>query len=166
MGVIEIPFTASNLGRVEITAGVMTGNRKSFADVEFKLDSGSDFTTLSCNDLNNLGYSLNFLQNCQYYSTDASTASGALRLQFITNVSIKLSERELQGCRVFFALGTNLRSLLGSDILKYFNWEVNYDLGLLRMNQVAAKPALSPGESPLQVYAFEESLPSMPFTSN
>ena len=53
---IVIDFTSSNLGRVEFDADVMTGDRKSLRSVEFKLDSGSDFTTLSCDDLEMLGY--------------------------------------------------------------------------------------------------------------
>ena len=155
MGPVTIPFTASNLGRVEFLAGVMTANGKSFDDVEFKLDSGSDFTTLSCDDLKNLGYSMDFLRECPFYPTEAQAVSSNIRLQYLTNVSIKFAERELQGCRVFFALATNLRSLFGSDILKYFNWEVNYDLGLLRLNQVESKPALSPCETALHIYLAE-----------
>ena len=53
---IVIPFEPSSLGRVVFLAQVMTGNRKTLNDVIFKLDSGSDFTTLSCDDLDVLGY--------------------------------------------------------------------------------------------------------------
>ena len=48
---IIIPFDTNNLGRVEFDADVMTGDRMSLGRVEFKLDSGSDFTTISCDDL-------------------------------------------------------------------------------------------------------------------
>jgi hypothetical protein len=51
---IIIPFESSNLGRVDFDASVMTGNLKSFKDVRFKLDSGSDFTTIDCECLQNL----------------------------------------------------------------------------------------------------------------
>ena len=39
MGPIVIPFIATSLGRVEFDAHVMSGDRKSFEKVEFKLDS-------------------------------------------------------------------------------------------------------------------------------
>ena len=155
---IIIPFLPKNLGRVNFDIEVMSGERKSFDNVRFKLDSGSDFTTISCEELYNLGYSREFLENCPYHHINAVTASeyGQLKLQYITNISIKFADREIQGCRIFFALDTKLRSLFGSDILKYFNWEVNYDLGILKLTQVNNKPLLSEGESPLQIYLAEE----------
>jgi len=154
---IIIPCSPSSLGRVEFSAQVMTGDRKTFDEVEFKLDSGSDFTTLSCDDLDVLGYDMEYLKACQYHDTHASTASDdlILPLQFISDVSIKFGDRELQGCRVFFALGTNLRSLFGSDILKYFNREISYDDGELRLLELKNKPALSSGEKPIQIYIVE-----------
>ena len=154
---IIIPFTPNNLGRVIFEAQVMTGDRKSFNDVEFKLDSGSDFTTISCDDLTVLGYEWEYLKSCPHHNTQASTASEdlVLPLQYINNVSIKFDDRELQGCRVFFALGTKLRSLFGSDILKFFNREIDYDTGELRLIELKSKPILSEGENPIQIYLIE-----------
>ncbi|MCL2087688.1 MAG: hypothetical protein FWH05_08875, partial [Oscillospiraceae bacterium] len=74
---------------------------------------------------------------------------------YITNVSIKFGDRELQHCRVFFALGTSLRSLFGSDILKYFNREICYDSGELRLFELNNKPQLATGEMPIEIYAVE-----------
>jgi hypothetical protein len=156
---IVIDFEPSGLGRVEFSAKVLTGDRKSLGLVYFKLDSGSDFTTISCADLEDLGYTQDFLQSCPVYGSDASTATNELKLQlrYISGVSIKFGDRELQGCRIYFALGTELRSLFGSDILKYFNWEVNYDENKLRLTQRAALPQLPDGEKPIQIYALAES---------
>jgi len=152
---IIIPFIFSSLGRVNFSADIMTGDYKSFKSVRFKLDSGSDFTTISCKDLYSLGYTHEFLKSCPFHSTNATTASSDIKLQYIKDVSIKFGNREMQGCRIFFALDSQLRSLFGSDILKYFNWEVNYDKGLLRLSPTENSPALSEGESPLQIYIVE-----------
>ncbi|MCL2087830.1 MAG: retroviral-like aspartic protease family protein, partial [Oscillospiraceae bacterium] len=123
---IIIPFTPNSLGRVEFNAKMMTGDRKSLGDIRFKYDSGSDFTTINCDDLDRLGYTQEYLKSCPHHSGGATLATGENKtpLQYITNVSIKFGDRELQHCRVFFALGTSLRSLFGSDILKYFNREI------------------------------------------
>jgi hypothetical protein len=154
---IIIPFVPNNLGRIEFRAQVMTGNRKSLDDVRFKYDSGSDFTTISCDDLEYLGYSYDYLKSCPHHESGASLAMGDNRtpLQYITNVSIKFGDRELQHCRVFFALGTTLRSLFGSDILKYFNREICYDSGELRLSERESMPELSVGEVPIQIYSLE-----------
>ena len=158
MAPIIIKFTSDNLGRVIFDADVMTGDRKSLKTVVFKLDSGSDFTTINCDDLENLGYSNDFLKTCPFHQIKASTASSGhtLPLQYISNISIKFQDRELQGCRMFFAIGTNLRSLFGSDILKYFNREINYDKGELRLTELANKPMQSQGEVPIHIYSVEK----------
>ena len=155
---IIITFTPNNLGRVEFNAHVMTGNRMSLNQVRFKYDSGSDFTTLSCDDLERLGYTQEFLKSCPQHEGGATLAMGSNRipLQYITNVSIKFDERELQHCRIFFALGTTLRSFFGSDILKYFNREVCYDSGELRLLERKSKPELSTGETQIQIYSLEQ----------
>jgi hypothetical protein len=154
---IIIPFSPCNLGRVIFDAQVMTGDRKTFGDVKFKLDSGSDFTTISCDDLEMLGYEEDYLKSRAYHPLNASTASEdlILPLQYITDVSIKFMDREIQGCRVFFAIGTKLGNLFGSDILKYFNREINYDKGELKLLDLKSKPVLSPGEKPIQIYSIE-----------
>ena len=151
---IIIPLQPSGLGRVEFPAEISTGDRKTFESVDFKLDSGSDFTTLSCRALDGLGYTQEFLQGCPFHSNLVSTAGEDfnLRLQYITDVSIKFGDRELQGCRIFFALGTKLRNLFGSDLLKYFNREIDYDAGELRLKQRASVPELTVGEKPIHIY--------------
>jgi hypothetical protein len=95
---IIIPFAPSGLGRVEFTASVLAGDRKSLGNVDFKLDSGSDFTTISCDDLKKLGYTQEFLQGCPVHANVASIATEeiTLQLQYITDVSIKFGDRELQ----------------------------------------------------------------------
>jgi hypothetical protein len=154
---IIINFETSGLGRVGFSADVSTANGKSFDDVDFKLDSGSDFTTISRDDLFDLGYTLEFLQSCPIYEGGASTASEGLKLQlrYITDVSIKFGDREIKGCRIYFSLDTNLRNLFGCDILKYFNREIDYDKGELRLMQRAAMPQLIVGETPLHIYTLD-----------
>ncbi|MCL2386662.1 MAG: retropepsin-like domain-containing protein [Defluviitaleaceae bacterium] len=155
MGSISIPFEFNSLGRVDFNANVMTSGYKSFKGVRFKLDSGSDFTTIDSKDLYNLGYTREFLESCPFHHLSASTASSDIRLQYIENISIKFGEREIQNCRIFFALDSQLRSLFGSDILKYFNWGVNYDKKVLRLDKTENAPALSKGEKPLHIYTIE-----------
>ncbi|MCL2020412.1 MAG: hypothetical protein FWG70_11760 [Oscillospiraceae bacterium] len=154
---IIIPFPENGLGRVVVKAQMMTGDRKSLGDIQFKLDSGSDFTTVSCKTLKMLGYTDEFLISCPHHIVDATLAAGEKReLQYIKNVSIKFGDRELQQCRVFFAFGTKLRTFLGNDILKYFNREINYDDGELKLFERKSTPPLSTGEVPINIYSVEQ----------
>jgi hypothetical protein len=156
---IIIPFIPNSLGRVEFKADVMTGDRKSLDKVDFKLDSGSDFTTLSCDDLDYLGYSQEYLKSRPYHVAGASLAMGGENrpLQYIENVSIKFGDRELQQCRVYFALETDLSSFFGSDVLKYFNRTIDYDKGELTLFERKTTPPLSVGEdTPISIYSLEQ----------
>ena len=156
---ITISFIPNSLGRVEFVAHVMTGDRKSLDSVRFKYDSGSDFTTISCEDLEILGYTQEFLKSRPYHVAGASMAMGGKKkpLQYIENVSIKFGDRELQQCRVYFALETELSSFFGSDILKYFNREINYDKGELKLFERKSEPGLSVGEdTPINIYSLEQ----------
>jgi len=154
---IIIPFTPNYLGRVIFNADVITGDLKSFDRVVFKLDSGSDFTTIEFAVLLSLGYTREFLKNCPSHDEVISTAyqDNKKPLQYISNISIKFEDRELQGCRIFFALDSNLKSLFGSDILKYFNWGVNYDEGIFHLNERKNAPLLQENEHPIHIYSLE-----------
>lgn len=63
----------------------------------------------------------------------------------------------------FLALGTDLRSLFGSDILKYFNYSVNFDVngigdtGEFQISQALRVPRLSKGEKQIQIYSIDKS---------
>ncbi|MCL2169034.1 MAG: retropepsin-like domain-containing protein [Defluviitaleaceae bacterium] len=155
---IIVPFTSGGLGRVEVRPDVMTRDRLSLKPVKFKLDSGSDFTLMKTDDLIRvLGYTRELLEACPVYDTPAKTVSSdTLRLQYIENVSIKFGERELQGCRVFFCLDRHTSNLIGCDILKYFNWSVDYDKGELVMTPRQVKPDLLQGEQEIHIYTLDE----------
>ncbi|MDR0220348.1 MAG: hypothetical protein LBI54_02960 [Lachnospiraceae bacterium] len=84
----------------------------------------------------------------------ASAASALLKLElrYITNVSLKFGEMELQGCTVYFSPDADIRNLFGGDILKYFNWAVDNDNGEFCLTPRAAAPELAPGEAPIHIY--------------
>lgn len=153
---INIPFKTSNLGRVEFDLDISTADKKRFVTIEFKLDSGSDFTTLSIDDLSVLGYDEAFLKSCPVHLAShegVTTADGnQINLQYLSNITIKFADRELQGCKIYFCLGTKMRSLFGSDLLKYFDREVNYSNGTLILKELDEQPTLSQGETLVQIY--------------
>jgi hypothetical protein len=159
MQTIVIPIEKPDLGRVIFRADVLRSDRLSHDEVIFKLDSGSDFTTLSLEDLGRLGYTEEFLRNCPEYGVDGisvTTADGSpVHFRYLSNISIMFQDREIQGCKIFFALDTKMRSLFGNDILKYFNREVNYDAGELRLNERSGPPLMSADETPLHIYVLE-----------
>ncbi|MDR2167129.1 MAG: retroviral-like aspartic protease family protein [Clostridiales bacterium] len=154
---IIIHFDDCDLGRVIIRADVLRGDSLSHGPVRFKLDSGSDFTIVNYDDLKDLGYTDEFLRNCPKHTNIATAAEGSsITLRYLSNISIMFEDREIQGCRIYFSLEAGMRNLFGNDILKYFNREINYDMGEMRLNQRAAQPLLAAGQAPLQIYSLED----------
>jgi hypothetical protein len=156
---ITIPIKKSGWGRVVFDAMVSTGDMKSLDLATFKLDSGSDFTTLSETTLKNLGYTDEYLRSRPAHAGEASTATEddkLKNLQYIEHVSIKFEDRELQGCRIYFALGTKLRNLFGCDMMRYFNREIDYDKCEMRLTERVTDPQLLDDEKPIQIYNLAE----------
>lgn len=155
---IIIPFTPNRLGRIVFESKVMTGDRKSLGTVMFKLDTGSDFTTISCDELKLLGYTQEYLKSCPHHVGGATLAADEHKttLQYIPNVSIKFDDRELQHCRIYFALGTKLRSLFGGDILKYFNIEINNNEKEIRLSKREDDIPMLDDEMQIQIYSIEQ----------
>ena len=151
---IVINFTPNATGRIIFHAEVMTADRLSLDTVSFKLDTGSDFTTLSYDDLTLLGYTEDSLRTCNIHGK-ATSAAGYVDLRYIDNVSLKFGDREIQGCRIYFALGSRLNSLFGSDILRYFNYSVNYDTGEFILREAATVPPRLYGETQLYIYSLD-----------
>ncbi|MDR1687375.1 MAG: hypothetical protein LBS21_02030 [Clostridiales bacterium] len=161
---IIVSLRPNNLGRVLFSADVLGASKKQQNDVEFKLDSGSDFTIISRRDLiRSLGYSKEFLNSCPLYYTEnprvnATQVDGTpLPLRYIKNISMMVNGREIINTRIFFQSeeqkGKETRNLFGTDILKYFNWSIDYDKWLLTLSKRnLANVELSPGEKRLEVY--------------
>ncbi|MCL2086845.1 MAG: retropepsin-like domain-containing protein [Oscillospiraceae bacterium] len=172
---IKINFETDERGRVDFEADVTTFDSKSLRPIKFKLDTASDFTTLSDEALERLGYTEELLLNeCNDITHKAITGAGEIPLRHIDNVSIKFGDREIQHARVFFMLKKDLdikirqaidkgeikqpklNTLLGSDLMKHFNFTVNYDDLELTLWKTTRTPKLSQGEKPIQIYSVEK----------
>ena len=127
---IIIPFEPNNKGRIMLKIGVLT-KQKSFISIEFKLATGSAYTILSLKDLKYLGYTEEFLSKCDIIYPEG--ISETYRLGYIENLSLKFENMEIKNYTVFFSFNDNLCSMLGSDILKYFNIKVDNDLSELTL---------------------------------
>jgi len=154
---IIIPFIPNQLGRILFPVQVQSGDGLSHREVEFKLDTGSDFTLLSQGSLKKLGYSEAMLKACPTFKGNPSTANSKQggKLQYLSNISIKFFDREIQGCTVYFSLVDDYRNLFGADILKYFNKNIDEDKGILTLTKKIKPPLLLENEVPIQIYSLE-----------
>ncbi|MCL1999115.1 MAG: retroviral-like aspartic protease family protein [Turicibacter sp.] len=152
---IMIDFTSDKWGRVYIKADILKSDLLSFDEIEFKLDTASDFVTLSMTDLYKLGYTDEHLRTCPTHGIVTTADGKEIVLQYLTNISIKFEDREFQQVKVYFAIGTKMRTLFGNNILKYFNLTIDRDKGFVALNRRTTEPTLSAGELPLQIYSLQ-----------
>jgi len=151
--VIDFDSDESGYGRVLFNALVSTSNLRNFRDVKFKLDTGADMTTISITDLHNLGYTDEYLQSRPFSNTTVIVADGTkVKLQYITNVSLKFKDREIQNAKLHFAFGTKMSNLFGNDILKMFHVNIDRDKSLLKLTETETPPKLIDGEIAIQIY--------------
>jgi len=125
----------------------------------FKVDTGSDFTVLRLDDLIRLGYNMESLKIYPVHEHRASTVAeeNGLILHYIDGVTLELGCVTLYNRRIFFS-DQIVRNLLGSDILKYFNIEIDREANLFKarlMNDVISRI-----ESGLEkdIYVLEENI--------
>ena len=154
---IIIPFIPNQLGRILFPVQVQTGNGIAHKKVIFKLDTGSDFTLLSRTSLKDLDYDEAMLKACPIFEGNPSTANSKRsgKLQYISNISVKFFDREIQGCTIYFSLVDDYKNLFGADILKYFNKNIDEDNGIFTLTKKIKPPLLLEDEIPLQVYSLE-----------
>ncbi|MCL1987985.1 MAG: retroviral-like aspartic protease family protein [Firmicutes bacterium] len=151
--VIDFNLDETGYGRVLFDIDVSTSNLRNFRDVKFKLDTGADMTTISITDLHNLGYTDEYLQSRPFSDTIVTIADGTkVKLQYLTNVSLKFKDREIQNTKLHFAFGTKMSNLFGNDILKMFHVNINRDKSLLTLTETAEPPQLADGEIAIQIY--------------
>ena len=125
----SLDFIPNNLGRIELWLYIQKANQADMMGVQFHLDTGSDFTTVDFAVLAEMGYTERFLQSCPVHKTQITTvAQGShIELRYIEGVTVSLDGIELKNQKIFFSSGHSIRNLLGQDLLKYFNIEINRD---------------------------------------
>ncbi|MCL1987851.1 MAG: retroviral-like aspartic protease family protein [Firmicutes bacterium] len=150
---IVINFDTNEMGRILMNVKVLKGDLLSHKTVRFKLDTGADYTVIARETLKDLGYTDEFLRSCPKDKYPATMADGTkVQLYYIPNVSIMFKEREIQNCRIYFSLDAKMRTLFGCNILKFFNYTVNYDSSEILLQERSTLPKLAEGEQPIQVY--------------
>ncbi|MCL1999015.1 MAG: retroviral-like aspartic protease family protein [Turicibacter sp.] len=126
---IIVKFAENNDGLIKGNIGVLKADRLSHSDVEFKIDTGANLTVINHKHLANLGYTQEFLQNCpDYTEREVTTANGVVvTLKYIDHMSLMFGDREIQNCKIYFSLESDMRTLFGTDFLRRFNLTINYD---------------------------------------
>ena len=150
---IVLDFETNEMGSIWVELNVLRGDFLSHENVNFKFDTGADYTVIAVETLKDLGYTDDFLRSCPKDKYPATMADGSkVQLYYLENVSIMFKEREIQSCRIYFSLNAKMRTLFGCNILKFFNYTINYDSAEIFLYERSTLPQLSEGEQPIQIY--------------
>ncbi|MDR2166288.1 MAG: retropepsin-like domain-containing protein [Clostridiales bacterium] len=122
-------------GKIIVPMNIQDANLKDMSEVDFKVDTGSDYTTISKKELYTLGYSADWIkQNAIRNDRDAKTADGStIPIYFLQIPKMNILGTEVSNMRLHILLdgdggaARDLNNLLGLDLLLSFNYMVNND---------------------------------------
>jgi len=115
-------------------------NSPSMAYIKYKVDSGANRTAISRDHLNNLGYDDNWIKSGELLTGDdrPTVATGE---PIDGCYIVTLPEVNIGGCVGYnwpflTSLNIDFRNLLGTDTMRFFNWEFNYERGICRFELI------------------------------
>ena len=124
----KIPF--GEHGRIFLPIHIKPYNDTTMLPVDFKVDTGADFTTISKVRLNHLGYNMVWINKNAEKSGSATTASG----EYVEIAVVRIPMFNFLGYEArnwpFVILPNkdkDFRDLLGRDLLTGFNYTFNND---------------------------------------
>jgi len=134
-------FEFKEFGRVYISIDIKPYDSVTMQPVDFKVDTGADTTTISKDDLFNLGYDMKWImQNVVIFkeADKPTTASGekvnAGYIQ-LPLINILGYEGKFWPFQVIIDNDKDFRNLLGRDLLTGFNYDFNNDNDILSVKR-------------------------------
>jgi len=152
---LTIKIDTDDYGQVFVYPHILTRDKKVKERIKFELDSGSSYTTMSCDDLSILGYEKSILNSFKDYKS-VKTAGGEIMLKHLGYITLLFEGIGIDNVNIYFSLdyeGKTLGTLLGSDFLKFFNYSVNYDIPELYIEKTKRIPPVTRDEKPLKIYS-------------
>ena len=134
-------FTLSDEGRSYLHIYMKPSKYQALSRVQFKVDTGADFTTISKKELVSLGYSYDWIeQNIKEdpYHT-LSRAGGKPQPAYYVQISLSnILGRELINWPFYIRKERHLDfpCLLGLNILTYFNFQFDYEKWIFSIKHI------------------------------
>jgi hypothetical protein len=137
-------------------------NGPTMSPLSFKVDSGANCTTISRNMLSMLGYDEDWIKKGKLLEGDErpSVATG----EFVDNCYlVVLPEIHIGGCvgynwpvRVSLDKRVQFRLLFGTDSMRFFNFEFNYDQNVCRYSLIPGKRHLAFNQKEQSIHSVDE----------
>ena len=147
--------------RAFVVLRIQRFDKSEYIDVEFKVDTGADRSTISPQDLLILGYDHMTTHSLIRHTGSGSTASGETSRHFSIDLSIRhimgqlvpkgftfpfvckwerdipYPKSDCDGCKLAGTVSGSFRSLLGNDILSCFDATINRDRKEIEFNRIS-----------------------------
>jgi hypothetical protein len=136
--VAEVKFDLDGFAFVGVY--IRMQNTPTMAFIEYKVDTGANRTAISRDLLNNLGYDDSWIRTGKLLiGDDRPTVATGEPIDDCYNVA--LPEIHIGGCVGYnwpflTSLSKQFRYLLGTDTMRFFNWEFNYERDTCRFELI------------------------------
>ena len=146
--------------RAFVVLQIQSFDKSEYIEIKFKIDTGADRTTISSQDLFDLGYDASTIHNHIKRSGSGSTASGKQSRHYSIDLNIKhimgqlvpkglkfpfickwerdvpYPKPDCDGCNLAGTVSGSFSSLLGNDILSCFDVNINRNKKEIEFNRI------------------------------
>jgi len=128
-----VEFKIDEDGFMYLDINIKERNSSGMLMFSYKVDTGADCTTININQLKALGYDENWIikNGKKAYPTTAS-GQAVKDCYNIVLPYITIGNWVGHNWKFMTSLSAKFRLLLGTDTLKYFNWQIFYNKGVCR----------------------------------
>ena len=154
----EVEFDVNGFAFVRISIKPKHSQRMLYVD--YKIDSGANRTTISCEQLVKLGFDEQWIRTGKLLEGGArpTVASG---LPVEDCYEVILPEINIGGCVGYnwpfiTSLSVSFKFLLGTDTMRYFNWEFDYEHGLCRFDLIPGMRRVLYNNSEQSIHSVDE----------
>ena len=157
---VEIAF--DRFGFAVLPVYIKPRNSQTMANVDYKVDSGANCTTISSKRLFELGYDENWILSGKILESDARpTVASGLTVDDCYQIilpEIRIGEWVGYNWPFITSLTIPFKFLLGTDTLRFFNWHLDYEHGVCRFDLIPDKRELLFNQKQQSIHAIDEAM--------
>ena len=135
-------------------------NTQTMARLRYKIDTGANCTTISCTELENLGYDKNWIKTGKLLVNDerpiAATGLPVDDCYIITIPQIQIGEWVGYNWPFMTSLSVPFKCLLGTDSMKFFNWNFDYARNICTFRLIPGKRKLLFNQTEQSIHSLDE----------
>ena len=154
----EIKLNADGFAYLDLN--IKPNHLPEMVKVCYKVDTGANCTTISCTELEKLGYGNDWIKAGKLLQGEErpTTATGLPinDCYLVTLPEINIGDWVGYNWPFMTSLSVRFKHLLGTNSMSFFNWHFNYEWGVCNFNLISGKRKLTFNASEQTIHAIDD----------